>query len=105
MTEKEWLKSPELYEMLNCLCRAGQATDRKLSLFAVACCRRIWHLLPCEASRTAVVVVEQFTDGLAAYEELESAHAAAADAADLTPRPAGNTWEPDGVASFHAAWA
>ena len=52
MTQQEWLgcNAPDL--MLTYLTAA--ASDRKLRLFACACCRRIWDLLPEGASRCAV---------------------------------------------------
>jgi hypothetical protein len=63
MTEEEWLTSADPHAMLDFLRGTGQANDRKLRLFACACCRRVWYLLD-EHSRAAVEVVERNTDGL-----------------------------------------
>src|SRR5262249_20273027 len=52
-------------------------SDRQLRLFAVACVRRIWHLLSEEASRKVVEVVERYGEGLASDQELMDAYDAA----------------------------
>ena len=37
-------------------------SDRQLRLFAVACCRRIWHLIPSDEGRNAVDVINDTLD-------------------------------------------
>ena len=71
MTEAEWFTCNDTYKMLNFL--KDKAGERKLRLFAVACCRRIWHRLPDAQSRLAVETAELFIEGMATLEELEAA--------------------------------
>jgi hypothetical protein len=68
MTETEWLDCRQPDKMLKYL--KTRASDRKLRLWMVACCRTVWHLFSDERSRTAVEVAERFADGLADEEEL-----------------------------------
>ncbi len=80
MTETEWLISQDPGLMLEH--HRGEASRPKLRLFAVACCRRIWHLLEDERSRNAIEVVERFADGLCGDDELRSAAEQAGEAAE-----------------------
>lgn len=70
MTEQEWKQCNDAEPMLIYL--RGRAIDRKLRLFACACCRRIWNLLSDE-SRNLLEVLEQWADGQATRTELSTA--------------------------------
>jgi hypothetical protein len=70
MTESEWLACTDTREMLAFI--RGKASDRKLRLFACACCRRIWELLQAEGRR-AVEAAEGHADGLVAADEMGEA--------------------------------
>jgi len=75
MDEAAWLNGTDPQVMLEFLRSSGQASDRKLRLFAVACTRRIWDLLD-QPGQAAVTIAEQFADGLANPEELRAARLA-----------------------------
>lgn len=49
MTEGEWEKSEDPAAMLAWLGESRMPSNRKLRLFAAACCRRVWHLLADDA--------------------------------------------------------
>lgn len=83
MTEQEWLECTDPTVMLAFL--RGNATKRKMRLFAVACCRRVLHLLTDARSRTAVDVAERFADGLSTEGEMEAARSMAHNALTASP--------------------
>jgi hypothetical protein len=72
MNEQEWLASNDPVQMLDYL-RGKKASDRKLRLITVACCRRVWGFLTDERSRKAVAVAEEYADRLIDREALVSA--------------------------------
>src|SRR5438034_4296341 len=71
VTEEEWLACADPHLMLRFIW--DKASDRKLRLFACACCRRLWHLLPDKRSRRAVRTSERYADGHATEAELRKA--------------------------------
>jgi hypothetical protein len=69
MNQNEWLASTDPRPMLEFL--RGKASDRKLRLFACACCRAVratQGLVP----GAAVAVAERYADGLAGEKDLAS---------------------------------
>jgi hypothetical protein len=97
--------------MLTFLQKGGWLTGRKVQLFGVACCRRVWHLLADERARGALEVSERYADGHASADELCAAHLLAnqaLDAARAAHHRAGGMGDP-GVRALlgavHAVWA
>jgi hypothetical protein len=98
---EEWSRRSDSEVMRQDFCL--EATDRKLRLFAVACCRRVQQLLGDERSRRAVDAAEQFADGLISQVQLEEACRAAEDAERIAQAILGEN--DDFYFGYHAARA
>ena len=61
MTEEQWRTCISPEAMLNHL--TARASPRKLRLYAIGCCRRIWPLFTDERCKHAVNVAQRFVDG------------------------------------------
>src|SRR5439155_663760 len=79
MTEAEWAACAEPGPVLTFL--RGRASDRKLRLFACACCRAVQGFIPVGPCRGAVEVALRYADGQATAAELAAARSAALAAA------------------------
>jgi hypothetical protein len=113
MTEAEWLGCTDLEDLLeqvkgkesrrNVPCTTS---ERKLRLFACACCRRIWHLLTDQPSRNAVLVGERFADGRATAGERAAAQRSAGNAiSDISDAHWNGDWDSLDVPFIPAASA
>ncbi len=91
MTEQEWLICTDPQEMLGAL--AGKASDRKLRLCAVACCRPF--LGPSAHSYLVryLETAERFAEGQANRDELQKANEQAAAVCNATIRLSTQTAE------------
>ena len=71
MNDTEWLSCTDPGQMLQFLrCRAS---ERKLIMFAAACCRRVWHLMTDPRCREVIDAAERLADGLLSQAEFETA--------------------------------
>ncbi len=84
MTEAEWLKCTDPKPMLEFL--GERASQRKLRLFAVVCCRRLWNLLSDKYSRKALTIAERYADGDVSQKKLGFARGDARRAAEFAHR-------------------
>jgi hypothetical protein len=80
MNAADWDSCTDPDAMLRYLGDLGRVLSRKFRLFAVACCRRIWHLMTDPRSRSLVEVVERHLDGCATEDEWKAASTAAYEA-------------------------
>src|SRR5262245_22848176 len=87
MTEQEWLALADAELMLKYL--YGKITERKTRLFAIACCRRVLHLLDDKRSDQALDNAELIADEpcwVEPYKARQSAEAAVWTAGTLAAR-------------------
>ena len=68
MTESEWVKCRDLTKMMRVV--DPRQFDRKLRLFAVACCRRVEELLRDDDAKRLLVLTEKVADDAAELESL-----------------------------------
>jgi hypothetical protein len=74
MTEKEWLTCADPTPMLAFI--KGNGSERKLRLYACACCRSAWDGTETAKSRRSVEVAERYADGQVTGEQLARAWSA-----------------------------
>jgi hypothetical protein len=65
----------------------SRTSDRKMRLFACACCRRFWAALPDRRSRHFIETVERYADGLETDSTLDQAYFAAQEVVKETSDP------------------
>jgi hypothetical protein len=112
MTEAQWHTCTSPEAILNFL--TNKASERKLRLYAVGCCRRIWQQLD-DRCRYAVETAQRFADDRASEAELFSAGQAVASIARVTGDPSlpiarstssrgGAAWSATRMPAWFAAW-
>jgi hypothetical protein len=85
MSEAYWLACDDPASMLEYL--RSRASNRRLRLFAVACCRKVWPYLQDQRSRQAVETAESYADGQISIGSLLDASEAAESALYSIARP------------------
>jgi hypothetical protein len=85
----------------------GKVSDRKLRLFAIACCRLVWHLITDERSQEAVAIAEAYADDRASTKRLKAAYKKAWDVKCAAFRGAeiADGWSYESAQAAWAAWA
>ncbi len=75
MTKDEWQAARNPKSMLKFLWK--KASGRKLRLFSVSCCRRVWELITFESGRAAVEIAERHADRVVEDDEWRNGFVAA----------------------------
>jgi hypothetical protein len=75
VTEAEWLSSNDPKALVAFV--SGRVSDRKLRLFAAACCRDVWRMLKAACARRSVEVGEAYADGAISPQDAHTASLAA----------------------------
>jgi hypothetical protein len=104
MTETAWLACTDPDAMLEFLRSTGRASDRKLRLFGVACCRRFHAARQDPTLHIALGLAERFADGLATEKEREGAALTAAGRADIPWMDRFIPWEAERADAWSAAF-
>jgi hypothetical protein len=89
MTEVEWMACTDIYKMLEHL--RGKVSDRKLRLFAVACCHRPFYQVEDERYQRAIQLAERMADEDVGQDEWQEVH-----------QPAFELWQSASAASLAA---
>jgi hypothetical protein len=104
ITVRQIVEAVGLDDALWCL-RTMPEHSARWRLFAVACARRVQHLMTDQRSLAALDVAERHARGLATDAELDAARTAAWDAAQSAGRAAWNAaWNAARAAAGAAAW-
>jgi hypothetical protein len=101
MTEQEWLQATDPQPMLEFI--RDKASDRKLRLFAVACCRQDSGLLESDFNWLAVETSECYADGRVSRKELKAIRRVVWEALGDSESKA--AWEVAGGRAWEAAVA
>jgi hypothetical protein len=74
MTERVWLECADARPMLEALWQHFGGDESilvpRIHRYLIACCRRIWRLLPDKGSRLGIEVAERFVEGEASVRKL-----------------------------------
>jgi hypothetical protein len=87
MAEVAWGRCGDPIPLLELLRASGRASDRKLRLFAAACGRSVWGLLPGEPFRQAVELLERLADGEISWEAFRAGIEAVWETILVPPTP------------------